>query len=95
MRKAMAGILPEKVQWRGGKISLAKAVPFSARTYAQPFVREALANKNSKLHEYFDPAKLEEETNQFFSKGEEKNLLFIWRAIVFSSWLNQANPNGS
>ena len=43
MRKAMQGILPEKVQWRGGKISLAKVYPYGLRKYSQEYIEEVIS----------------------------------------------------
>lgn len=90
MRKAMQGILPEAVQWRGGKISLAQVNPHGMRAFAQGFVQEVLDRPADSVQNYVNIQAIREFYQQFLQHGEEAGLDWIWATVVFSRWAHQA-----
>ena len=89
LRKAMSGTLPEKVQWRGGKISLAKVYPYMLRRSATEYVTEALMHPPVLLEKYINMAAVQAAYRQFLQDGNPQGLEWVWQTVVFSTWMKQ------
>lgn len=90
MREAMTGVLPPKVQWRGGKISLAKVYPYMWRRYAQDYVREALEHPPALLEQYINMPVVRQMYRRFLEEKKRDQLDQVWQVVVFSVWMKQA-----
>lgn len=90
MRQAMQGVLPEQIQWRGGKISLSKVLPYTLRKYATGFVEDVISNSPDSIQHYINLDVIQQMFSQFIDNGQEDNLQWVWQTIILSSWLNHA-----
>ncbi len=90
MRQAMAGTLPEKVRWRGGKISLAQVFPYSLREYGREYVEEVISKPSAAVYNYLNLQVVGDYYRQFLASGQVDNLQWVWFAVIFSRWLENA-----
>jgi asparagine synthase (glutamine-hydrolysing) len=89
LRRAMSGILPEKVQWRGGKISLAKVYPYMLQRYAREYVNDVLENPPTLLERYLNLHAVRAIYQRFLKEKNTCDLEWVWHTVVFSVWMKQ------
>lgn len=89
MRKAMTGVLPEKVQWRGGKISLAKVYPYMLHRNGKDYAAEILAHPPELLDRYFNVPMIRDMFRSFIKDKNLSDLEWVWQTVVFAAWLKQ------
>lgn len=90
MRRAMTGVLPEKVQWRGGKISLAKVYPYMMRRYGKDYVTDILASPPNQLQRYFNISAVRDMFRTFLQTRNPAELEWVWQMVIIAAWLKQA-----
>ena len=90
LRRAMAGVLPEEVRWRGGKANLAPALSHGLLTFDRQRLDDAILRDTSQIDEYVDSAALRRAYNRFIS-GEvmDGDVVAIWRAMSLALWLGR------
>lgn len=93
MRRAMSGILPKTIQWRKSKGNI-------SFNFNRSFIREIeiLDNqivRNTHLIEgYVDINKIQEIYNDF-KKGNTKDTIYLWHALILSLWLSSIKSNAN
>jgi asparagine synthase (glutamine-hydrolysing) len=90
LRQAMQGVLPEKVRWRGGKISLSRVLPYTLKKYDTEFVEDVIFYPPDPIQRYIDMDVIQKMYNQFIDNGQEENLQWVWQVIILLSWFKQA-----
>lgn len=88
MRRAMAGILPEQVRWRGGKSDLGPAFEHNFFSYEGRRI-EALVREDAELIDpLLDVASLRAACGRRREgRASEQDVLAIWRAVSLAMWL--------
>jgi asparagine synthase (glutamine-hydrolysing) len=100
LRRAMAGVLPEEVRWRGGKANLAPALSHGLLAFDRERLDDIILRDTSLIEEYVDAAALRRAYNRFIS-GEvmDGDVVAIWRAVSLALWLRRESliplTNGS
>ncbi|NJO61381.1 MAG: lasso peptide isopeptide bond-forming cyclase [Richelia sp. RM2_1_2] len=90
MRRAMAGILPTEVQWRGGKSNLSPNFERGLLTYEQERLEEILINNSELIKNYADIQALHDAYHRFISGANKDNdVIEIWKALTLTLWLKQ------
>jgi len=89
LRRAMNQILPEEIQWRGGKADL--FVPFeqTLRNYGQDYLEEAILRTPTGVEKYFDLSVLRRRYQRYIS-GTVSEANTIWAASNLIWWLQKA-----
>lgn len=91
MRNAMTGILPEPVQWRGGKISLGQVYPYMMRRYAREYVENILSDPQGVIRRYFNLPVLQEQYHRFLDRTNPAAPHGVWVAVVLSVWMKEVS----
>ncbi|KPL12123.1 asparagine synthase [candidate division BRC1 bacterium SM23_51] len=86
MRRALAGVYPEKIRWRGGKSNLSPNFTRALLVHARPVVDEVIESEPSVLEQYVDLPALREVYRQFVSRGAEEHAMMIWKATTLALW---------
>ncbi|OLE14166.1 MAG: hypothetical protein AUI36_39295 [Cyanobacteria bacterium 13_1_40CM_2_61_4] len=89
MRRGMANILPEKVQWRGGKADLSQNFFRSLLTSEGKVIEEMIRNPAAAIWEYVDQEALRRTYHRAVLSGDRDGALVLWQASVLGSWLQQ------
>lgn len=87
LRRAMEGLLPEKVRWRGGKTNLTPSFDHGLLTFEQQHIRD-LADRPEAIESYVDPAFLQRASRRYLDReatGQES--LHLWRALSLNLWM--------
>ena len=89
MRRGMANILPERVQWRGGKADLSQNFFRSLLTSEGKVIEEMIRNPAAAIWEYVDQEALRRTYHRAVLSGDRDGALVLWQASVLGSWLQQ------
>jgi asparagine synthase (glutamine-hydrolysing) len=89
MRRGMANILPEKVQWRGGKADLSHNFFRSLLTSEGTVIEEMIRNPSAPIWEYVDQESLRRTYYRTVSSGDREGALALWQASTLDLWLQQ------
>jgi asparagine synthase (glutamine-hydrolysing) len=90
MRRAMAGILPQSVQWRGGKANLGAGFNYGFLTYERERLEAQILNDSENISSYFDLKKLRQTCQSFLNQTTpEGDISSVWLALNLSSWLHK------
>jgi asparagine synthase (glutamine-hydrolysing) len=89
LRRAMAGILPEQVQWRGGKADLSPAVDNGLLTNDREILDDVILNGLVSVENYIDLTTLRQFYNQIISLENNLNgkILPVWESVDLALWL--------
>jgi asparagine synthase (glutamine-hydrolysing) len=91
MRRAMNGILPREVQWRGRKTDVHPAFEHGLRAFERERLGEVIMRDGAVVEEYVDLPALREIYRQFVARAaapDEVNAM--WRAACLGLWLRRA-----
>jgi len=91
MRRAMTGILPEKIQWRGGKADLGVNFLRSLLARESKLIEEMLRNPAQAIWQYADHQALQRTYQQSLSTESKRNVLSLWQAATLQTWLQQGD----
>lgn len=97
MRRALAGILPEKVQWRGGKADLSPNFTDGILNRDRQLLQQAVRDKLGSLENYINLDFLQGAIERFFLEGNkvsDEDSMAVWQAVILALWLdyNQLMP---
>jgi len=88
MRRAMANILPEQVQWRGGKANYEQKFVHGLLTIDREIVDEVMLNDLESIEAYVDTHVLQEVYQRLISPGKAKSedALALWAPVALALW---------
>ncbi|MDJ0616364.1 MAG: lasso peptide isopeptide bond-forming cyclase [Calothrix sp. MO_192.B10] len=88
MRRAMEGILPQEVQWRGSKTDHRLSLDRGLLLFERERLDELILNNPEQIKTYVDINALQEAYHRFVS-GEalENETVIIWNVLSLSMWL--------
>jgi asparagine synthase (glutamine-hydrolysing) len=90
LRRAMDGILPESIQWRGGKADLSTSFLEGLLTFERERLERLLAAPPPLLQEYVDLGALQQIYRRFTQrKASRDEAGLMWRAVSLALWLQQ------
>jgi asparagine synthase (glutamine-hydrolysing) len=88
VRRALAGILPNKIRWRAGKANW--RANFQRGLLSEREVLEEVVSDDSQvIEEYVDLAALRLAYQRFVSRATQEDALLLWTAVILSRWLDQ------
>ncbi|OCQ99481.1 asparagine synthase (glutamine-hydrolyzing) [Nostoc sp. MBR 210] len=91
MRRALDGILPQEVQWRGGKTDMTPNFQRGLLHFDRQLLEEVMTSDVSNIQEFVDLKSLHRFYNNLISTTEDINddsTLPVWKALTLSLWLN-------
>ena len=88
MRRAMAGILPEEVQWRGGKGNMSPNFEHGLLTFDREQLEEVILKEPGAIGKYVDITALRKAYHRFVSReATEQEVFSIWQSASLALWL--------
>jgi asparagine synthase (glutamine-hydrolysing) len=88
MRRAMAGILPEEVQWRGAKSNMTPSFDHGLLAFERERLEEVILADPGVIEKYVDVAALRQAYYRYVSRSaREGDVLVIWKAVSLALWL--------
>ncbi len=93
MRRAMAGILPEEVQWRFRKANLSPNFKRRLLDYERGTLDEVILRQPQIIQEYVDVPALRAAYRRYASQPmqTEEDSLIIYGAVILALWLQRSN----
>lgn len=95
LRRAMKGILPEKIENRMDKIGFATPEDIWFRTVLKDWIWEIIQSRSFKERGYFDTEAIEKEFRDFCKGGKNINSTTIWHYINLELWFRKFFDNVS
>jgi len=87
LRRAMAGILPVEVQWRGSKSNLGPSFEHGLLTYERERLDEMILRNPGIVEKYVDITALREAYRRFILGKATEDVLVVWKAVSLGLWL--------
>ncbi|GBE94178.1 lasso peptide isopeptide bond-forming cyclase [Nostoc cycadae] len=96
MRRGLEGILPQEVQWRGGKTDMTPNFQRGLLHLDRLLVDQVMTNDGSNLQEFVDLNTLHRYYKNLISTTEDANddsTIPVWKALTLALWLNHNQIN--
>jgi asparagine synthase (glutamine-hydrolysing) len=93
MRRAMENILPEKVQWRGGKIDFTPSLRYGLVSFEREVLDRIILRESSILENYVNVTTLREAYGRILegeSSSSSTDLFNVWKCASLALWLQHA-----
>lgn len=90
MRRALRGILPEKIQWRGGKANLTPNFIDGLLNRNRHLLNEVMSDKLINLENYIDVDFLQAAYQRLLDEKEQvsdNDSMAVWQAVILALWL--------
>ncbi len=89
MRRAMSGVLPEEIQWRGGKTDMNPNFLRGLLTTDRRALDEIILNQCESIEKYVDIQTLSQVYQRLISQDKVKidDAMTIWRVATLAYWL--------
>ena len=91
MRRAMENILPQKVQWRGGKVDFSASLSYGMKTFDQDLLTSIIDNPAT-IEKYVNVDVLRQSYERFLTAvtATSSDLFNIWKCTSLAMWLKTA-----
>ncbi|HEY9621777.1 MAG TPA: lasso peptide isopeptide bond-forming cyclase [Crinalium sp.] len=92
MRRALANILPETIQWRGGKANLTPNFLHGLLNLDRNLLDDVIFNRLDTVHQYINPDVAQTAYHRITSTDNpsESDVAIVWRAVVLTLWLGHS-----
>ena len=92
MRRALAGVLPEAVQWRGGKANMTANFLHGMLTLNRQLLDEVISNQLEPVEEYIETDYLRAVYRRMTSgeRVSEENSMTVWQGVILALWLRHS-----
>ena len=90
MRRAMKGVLPEQVQWRGGKTDMTPNFLHGLLKFNRELLDEIVLSNSGSIEAYVDLNVLRMSYNRLVSGGnvQDEDIRIVWTAVALALWLS-------
>ncbi|MEO1400423.1 MAG: lasso peptide isopeptide bond-forming cyclase [Cyanobacteria bacterium J06635_1] len=91
LRRALAGILPDEVQWRGGKAIMTANFLHGLRVRDRQQLEDVMLNQVAILEPYVNIDVLKAAYHRMISSQQVKDQdnMMVWRAVILALWLQR------
>ena len=87
MRRALAGLLPDEIAWRGSKANLSQNFARGLLAFERETLEDVILNDSQSIEAYVDMAALRKTYDQYVSGGRYSDAETVWKAVTLASWL--------
>jgi asparagine synthase (glutamine-hydrolysing) len=87
MRRAMKGILPEEIRWRGGKATLTPNFNRALSMFARETLEDIIVKNPGKVATYVNLTTLRNTYHRYLSGSPKAAYDDIWSAVTLALWL--------
>jgi len=95
LRRAMEGVLPREIQWRGSKSDLSGSFNRGLREFERARLDEVLLRPPGALECYVDIPRLRTAYRRFLEEGSSRLSMAVWKAVTLALWLRNARLEAS
>jgi asparagine synthase (glutamine-hydrolysing) len=91
MRRALAGILPEKIQWRGGKTNMSPNFNDGLLNRDRQILDQVMSHKVKHLEKYINLDFLQAAYQRMISAGNQvsdDDCMAVWQAVSLALWID-------
>lgn len=88
-RKAMAGVLPEEVQWRVGKVDFRPSFNYAVLSVDRFTLETTVRSAAKVLDGYVDEQAILERYNNFLSNPLAQDPSYLWFALALGLWMDR------
>jgi asparagine synthase (glutamine-hydrolysing) len=91
LRRAMAGILPEEVQWRGGKIDFTPSLRYGLKSFDRELLDSVIVHEPGFIESYINMDTLRRTYERFLNadSSNSTDVFNIWKCASLALWLRQ------
>jgi asparagine synthase (glutamine-hydrolysing) len=94
LRRALAGLVPQEVQWRGGKGNLAPGFDSGLLKFERERLQQMLTKDPNLIEEYINKKVVAEACQKFISQqSNDDDATVTWKALDLSLWLKYTGLN--
>ncbi|GAC1652506.1 MAG: lasso peptide isopeptide bond-forming cyclase [Herpetosiphon sp.] len=94
LRRAMDGIIPPQVQWRGGKANHGMALDHGLLAFERSRMDHLILEDTAVLDPFIDITALQKSYQRFIARtATEGERLLIWRSVALALWLQHSAFN--
>jgi asparagine synthase (glutamine-hydrolysing) len=88
MRRALANVLPEAIQWRGGKTDMTPNFLHGLLTLDRTLLDEVMLNQLGSIEGYVDLDYLRGGYHRLTSGGKvnDQDIITVWKAVILALW---------
>ncbi len=87
MRRALEGILPDALRWRGGKTYATDDFVYRLHRFEKEALDRIFLKNPSRIEPYFNLGMIRKKYESFLAKPEYKTAVVLWQAAMLSLWL--------
>jgi len=91
VRRALTGILPKEIQWRGGKTINSAAFTHGLLNFEDGLLEDVIMNDPGSIEVYVDIAALRETYHRYLSRKNPTDEMRVWNAVTLALWLRHTN----
>jgi asparagine synthase (glutamine-hydrolysing) len=89
LRRALEGVVPENIRWRGGKTSNSAAVTAGILRFGGTVLEELLVRNPDSLRRFVDTQKLKETFQRYLMRNNPVDEMVIWNSAILAFWLRE------
>lgn len=91
MRRAMHGILPTEIQWRGGKVDMHPSFEHGLATFERERIEDVILSDPTAIEAYVDLARLRASYEKLIAReARADDANGVWRVVYLALWLRQS-----
>ena len=87
LRRALEGILPEEIRWRGGKSTLTPNFNRALKRFGRDTVQQVIHHNPGRLEEYVDRQSLRDIYHEYVRENDAVFNASIWSTVTMGLWL--------
>jgi asparagine synthase (glutamine-hydrolysing) len=91
VRRALEGVMPDAIRWRGGKTQNSAAVTKAFRTNDSHCLDAIFHSDLDAVADYIDIARLRSIAQRYYNTGDQSDEMQVWQAAGLALWLRMAN----
>jgi asparagine synthase (glutamine-hydrolysing) len=90
MRRAMQGILPPTIQWRGAKSDMAPGFQYGLLAHERQRLEQVILDAPQVIEPYVDLIRLREAYQHYLAgNATDFEVNAVWRAVSLALWLQR------
>lgn len=95
MRRAMNGILPPEIQWRGDKADLSPNFNHVLLRFERDRIEHVIDGESTGIEEYADMTTVRDAYARFELTGDHEAAIAVWKVVTLALWLRHTQSETS
>jgi len=90
LRRAMSGILPPEIQWRGDKSDLSPNFNHVLLRFERDRIEHVIEEESTLIEEYVDMTAVRDAYARYESTGDHEAAIAVWKTVTLALWLHRS-----